>query len=124
MSTSAAHVSFAASVANTLFLNTTEAWFGLIPVIQGDLSEPERVKLAWVSLKSVDPDNAAKVVETFHQSAGMPIAPLINHMDEAAFWSDMASSEELEAYCLASFTKMPRGRQAAFLDYVQGRAAA
>ena len=124
MSVSAPHISFATSIANTLSQNTTEAWFGLIPIIQSNLDEPERVKLAWISLKTVDPDNAAKVVATFQQCAGMPIAPLFNHMDEAAFWSDMASSEELEAYCLASFTKMPRGRQAAFLDFVQGRAAA
>jgi hypothetical protein len=45
-------------------------------------------------------------------------------MDEAAYWADIASPEELEAYCLATFQAMQRGRRAAFLDHVQGRQAA
>ena len=45
-------------------------------------------------------------------------------MEEAAFWADMASRVELKAYCLATFQRMKPADQAAFLGYVQGRAAA
>lgn len=56
--------------------------------------------------------------------AGMPQAPLFNHMDQAAFWADMAEPVELDAYCLASFNRMHPARQSAFLAFVQrGQAA-
>jgi hypothetical protein len=52
------------------------------------------------------------------------MAPLFNYMDQAAFWADMATPDELDAYALASFNRMAPQRQAAFLGFVQGRAAA
>jgi hypothetical protein len=45
-------------------------------------------------------------------------------MDQAVFWADMAEADELDAYCLASFNRMAPQRQAAFLGFIQGRAAA
>jgi hypothetical protein len=36
----------------------------------------------------------------------------------------MAEPEALDAFCLASFNAMPVPRKAAFLEFVQGRAAA
>ena len=54
----------------------------------------------------------------------MPQAPLFNHMDQAAFWADMAEPDELDAYCLASFNRMHPARQSAFLAFVQRKAAA
>lgn len=112
------------SLGYVLHLNTAEAWFGLIPILKARLSERERVQLAFIAFKSLKAENAETVAGFVVRHAGMPIAPLFNHMDEAAFWSDMASPGELEAYCLASFTKMPAGRQDAFLDYVSGRVSA
>ncbi|MCB1471219.1 MAG: hypothetical protein KDK08_29545 [Rhizobiaceae bacterium] len=57
-------------------------------------------------------------------SAGPPIPPLISHMDEAAFWADMASRNELKAYLWACWSHLNAADQAAFLEFVQGRAAA
>ena len=48
----------------------------------------------------------------------------LGNMDEAQFQASLASPVELEAYCLASFRQMAPHRQAAFLRFVQGRAAA
>ena len=80
-------------------------------------------------MKALQPENAQAVAEAALSGAmpsavRQPIAPLFNHMNEAAFWADMATPDEREAYCLASFKAMSYERQAAFLDFVQGRRAA
>ena len=59
-----------------------------------------------------------------HYRAGQPIPPFMGYMDEAAFWADCASGDELKAYAVACFNRLCPSDQAAFLGYVQGRAAA
>ncbi|OAN86068.1 hypothetical protein [Sulfitobacter geojensis] len=108
-----------------LWLDDTASWFGLPIILRARLDERQRAALAYATLKSMDRDNALLTAETaLSEGAGQPIAPLFNHMDEAAFWADMASPDEVEAYCFASFNAMPRPRQAAFLEFVQGRQVA
>ncbi|GGF53508.1 hypothetical protein SAMN05216376_102165 [Mameliella alba] len=109
----------------TLTLGSQEAWLGVAPVLMARLTVEERAALAFMALKSQDRDDATMTAEAaLCAGAGQPQAPFFGFMDQAAFWADMADPEELEAYCLASFNAMPRGRQAAFLDHVQGRQAA
>jgi hypothetical protein len=54
----------------------------------------------------------------------MPIPPFLGIMDQAAFWADMATQREAKAYALACYNRLTPDNQAAFLNYVQGRAAA
>ncbi|MEX3314014.1 hypothetical protein [Sulfitobacter sp. PS-8MA] len=117
------------SLGYCLLLDDLDAWLGLSAILRARLSTTERAALAYVSLKALPPENAEAVAEAalggaMSTAAGQPIAPLFNHMDEAAFWADMAAPGEREAYCLASFKAMPYERQVAFLDFVQGRQAA
>ena len=117
------------SLGYCLLLDDVDAWLGLSVILSTRLSAPERAALAYVGLRALPPKEAQLVAEAALQvdsppAAGQPIAPLFNHMDEAAFWADMAAPDEHEAYCLASFKAMPPERQAAFLDFVQGRQAA
>lgn len=117
------------SLGYCLLLDDPDAWLGLVSILRARLSTTERAALAYVSLKALRPENAQLVAEAalgcaMPSAAGQPIAPLFNHMDEAAFWADMATPDEREAYCLASFKAMPYERQAAFLDFVQGRQVA
>ena len=112
-----------------LLLDDTDAWLSLPLILVARLSPTERAALAYVGLKALPPNEAhltasAALGGAFTPFAEQPIAPLFNHMDEAAFWADMATLDEHEAYCLASFKAMPHERQAAFLDFVQGRQAA
>lgn len=58
------------------------------------------------------------------QNAGQPQAAFSGIMDQAAFWADLATQDERDAYMLASFNRSPETRQAAFLEFVQRRAAA
>lgn len=117
--------SVARCVGYAAWLDTPDTWLGLPVVLEARLEPRQRAALAYAALRTLTPEQVADVANTvLPDSAGMPIAPLFNHMDEAAFWADMAAPEELEAYCLATFKAMPRVRQAAFLDFVQGRQAA
>lgn len=108
-----------------LLLETPVDWQGFGQAIASHLTGKQRSALALMALRSLEPDDAALVANTaVPDKSSDPIAPLFNHMDEAAFWADMAEPTALEAYCLASFNAMTGPRQAAFLDFVQGRRAA
>jgi len=87
------------------------------------LSIKERMSLTYAALKSLSPEDAHATAEAALAGAGMPQAPLFGFMDQANFWAKLAEPAEIEAYCLASFRNMPAGRQTAFLDYVNRRAA-
>ena len=115
----------ARSVGYALYLDNADDWHGLPLILRKHLSVTERASLAFMALRAMDRDDAVQTAEAaLVEEAGQPIAPLFDHMDAAAHWADMAAAEELEAYCLASFKAMPRVRQSAFLDFVQGRQAA
>lgn len=113
------------SLGYALWLDDTDLWFGLPVIFQARLGTRQRATLAFMALKSLDHDDASLAAEkALAGGAGQPIAPLFNHMDEAAFWADMAVPDELDAYCLACFKRMAPRRQSAFLEFVQGRAVA
>lgn len=113
------------SIGYVLWLDDTDSWFGLPIILRARLVERQRMALAFMALKSLDRDDAVQTAEAaLSEGAGQPIAPLFNHMDEAAFWVDMAAPDEVEAYCFASFNAMPAPRQAAFLGFVQRRQVA
>ncbi|MCF3595465.1 hypothetical protein LZG00_15845 [Rhodobacteraceae bacterium LMO-12] len=119
------HLRVVQSLGYVLTLGTQHAWWGFVQILCELLTPQERASLAFMALKSLDHEDAVLTAETaLAEGAGQPIAPLYSDMDEAAFWADMASEGELKAYALASFTRLSQGNQAAFLDYVQGRAAA
>ncbi|WP_397542054.1 hypothetical protein [Roseovarius salis] len=119
-----AHLGATRMIGYALTMNDFETWEAASAVWQARLTPEECAALAWAALRSLDLDHAREVANTVIQDAGAPLPPFISPMDEAAYWADIASPEELEAYCLATFQAMPRGRQAAFLDHVQGRQAA
>ncbi len=119
-----AYQSVATSICYALTLENPDAWQGLPVILRARLDERERGMLAYMSLRSMDADNAAAVAGAFVGGAGMPGAPLFNHMDQAVFWADMAEPAELDAYALASFNRMAPARQTAFINFIQKRAAA
>ena len=106
--------SISRSLGYCLLLDDLDAWLGVATVLEARLSLSERAALAYVALRAIPP----------HDAESVAVAPLLSCMDEAAFWADMATPDEREAYCLASFKAMPYERQCAFLDFVNGRQAA
>ncbi len=100
-----------------LWISSPRAWIGFQTVLTARLSTACRMLF-------LDRDDALLALTQAHSYAGPPIPPLISLMDEAAFWAGSAASEELDAYCLASFAQMRPARQTAFLEHVTRRLAA
>ena len=73
-------------------------------------------------MTELDPHDAAEVAEMFvpGDGAGPPIPAFDGVMEEASFWADMASPSELDAYALATVTRMAPARRAAFLSHGGG----
>ncbi|MEM9496580.1 MAG: hypothetical protein AAGA28_01570 [Pseudomonadota bacterium] len=116
----------ARTVGLTLYLgDDADKWHGLSVVLTAWLDVRERALLAWAVLRSLPPAHIGAVAEAvLPERAGSSLPTLINELDEARSWAALAAPEELDAYCLAAFECMTRRRQAAFLDFVTGRAAA
>jgi len=113
------------SLGFALWLEGTDDWLGFSLILRAWLTPRQRSALAYAALLSQDDVDARLTAETaLSEGVGQPISPLFNHMDESAFWADMATPDELDAYALASFNRMAPQRQLAFLGFVQGRAAA
>lgn len=120
-----AHLKAVRALGYTLTLGDPAAWWDLSSILAGRLTLSERAALAFMVLKALDDEAAQMVAEAALDGAvGAPLPPLANYMQDAGFWADMAAPDEVEAYCLATFNRMQPGRQMAFLDHVQGRAAA
>ena len=88
------------------------------------LKRAEAATALCLAIADCDPSDACEIMVAAlaDLSAGWPIPPLFNFMDEAAFWADLAPMPELKAYALACYNRLPLTDQAAFLAYV-GRAA-
>ncbi len=107
-----------------LTLGTAEAWAGFSFVAAARLEATERAALGFAALGSLDADQARMTAAAVLGEAGDPLPPFLGGMEDAVHWADWASPAELDAYCLAAFRRMAPDRQAAFLRFVQRRAAA
>lgn len=125
MSNKAAYKWAGRSLTHALTIGDHASWKAVSLFWSAILPTQQRAALSWSALRWLEPEQIKAVAEALPKAgAGQPIAPLFSHMDEASFWADMAEPSELEAYCLASFNRMPVARQEAFLAFVKGRAAA
>ncbi|WP_282129523.1 hypothetical protein, partial [Roseobacter litoralis] len=122
-----AHKAVARVVGYVLTLGDTGIFMALSDVMALRLDSHERAAIAFASLRSMNEDDAVKTIDAYlslQAGSGMPWVPTNSYMDEAAFWADRAAPRELEAYCLATFSRMTEGRQADFLTFAERRSAA
>lgn len=86
----------------------------------------ERARILCLAIADCDPRDACQIMAAALDdlSAGMPGAPLFSYMDQAAWWSDLASEPELKAYLLACWTRLSPRVQDDFLRFIERRAAA
>jgi hypothetical protein len=121
-----AHKAVARSIGYALTTGDNDGWGMFTTVVLLRLDDAERAGMTYAALRSLHPDHVEDTLEAAlgRSGAGMPQAPLFNHMDQAVFWADMAEADELDAYCLASFNRMAPQRQSAFLGFVRRKAAA
>lgn len=117
------HKCAAWSLVYCLTLNTPDTWLDATRFWSKRLTVTEAVGLVYSVLSGLDREVAMLVTQSVLGGAGQPQAPFFGFMDQAMFCADIAEPEELDAYCLASFNRMTRARQAAFLAYVQREVA-
>ena len=107
-------------LACALTLDTEAAWNSASAVWALRLTKGERAALALAALDSLAPDDAAKIMETAMGGQGLPVPAFLDPSDNAAWWADLASLPELQAYCRAAFLAMPYRDRRAFLDFTRG----
>jgi hypothetical protein len=56
-----------------------------------------------------------------HERRGPPVPPFDGLAEEAALWADWASAEELRAYSVAIFLRMPVHDRQRFLAFAKRR---
>ncbi|WP_306112802.1 MULTISPECIES: hypothetical protein [unclassified Roseovarius] len=110
-------------MAFALTIGGHDAWEGASAVWSARLTDEERAALSFAALKSLDPDQAAMVVEAVFPTGGTPMPPLLSSADEAAHWASWAEYPDIKACTLAGFNRLSANDQSAFLNHVQRRAA-
>ncbi|MEP2027160.1 MAG: hypothetical protein ABJI96_00465 [Paracoccaceae bacterium] len=118
------HKSAVRTFGNALTLGDSEAWLGAIRVFEARLTDHELAAASYALLKAQCPDNVALITDAVLGHKDTPLPPLLSEMDEATFWADIADPGYIKACVLAGYNRMPVRDQAAFIEYVQGRAAA
>lgn len=104
-----------------------QRWQGLSLILRARLEPQDRAALAFMALQSLDHDDACMTADAalgLELPAGSPGAPFLDAIDQAAFWVDLASLDELNAYALACFERIAPSEQSAFLSHVGARASA
>lgn len=121
-----AHKAAARMLGYVLTLGDSGGWSDFATLLAARLATEERAELAFASLRTLEAVDADEVMRAVAEDGrmGMPLPPFKGVLDEAIFWADRASSEEVEAYCLATFLRMRANRQVDFIDFVTGRRAA
>lgn len=97
------------------------AWSGFAFILSARLKASERAAIAWAALKSLDPDQAEAVKESVSipsTRAGTPVPPFDTPEEEASFWVQYASEDEIDAYALATVRAMSPERRNEFLQYL------
>ena len=118
------HISASQTFGYALTLGGSDAWLGAINVFRVHLTENELASAGFAFLKAQNPENAAITAEAVLGHTDTPLPPLLSEMDEATFWADIADPRYIKACVLAGYNRMPICDQVAFIDYVNGRAAA
>jgi hypothetical protein len=114
-----AHKNVARALGHALVGGDVNAWEKFMCGLAVNLTPSERRALAFSAIRVLEPDDIGPTLE-----AVLPSPPFTELMQAAECWALFASQREREAYCYAAFNRMASARQAAFLEFVQGRAAA
>ncbi|MFD1157909.1 hypothetical protein [Roseovarius aestuarii] len=117
------HKRAARSLIYALTLGGFDAWQATSAVWAARLTDKEGAALSFAALKSLEPDQAAMVVETVFAGGDTPLPPLLSSADEAVHWASWAGYDDIKACTLAGFNRLTAQDQTAFLDHVERRAA-
>jgi len=117
------HKRMARVLCDALTRKSYEGWADASTIWGTRLEVAERAALAWAALRSLEPDDAELVAVEVLDGAGYPLPPSMTPMEDARWWTAMASRRELKAFAICAFEALCPSDQAAFLAHV-GRAVA
>lgn len=84
----------------------------------------KRMAHALAALAACEADDVATIADEALAGAGSPLPHYLSEIDEASFWADMASVNELKAYAVACHLRLSPIDRRAFFDWAERRAAA
>ena len=111
-------------LSSALIAGDTDAWGTTSKAWSKFLERKEVMAIVIAALNALGLDNVNLVLELVRRGTGQPLPPLLSYKDEAAHWADMAPTEELMAYVVTCFNRLPPTAQADFLEFAQKRIAA
>ena len=88
------------------------------------LPPEKRIAHSLATLAACESHDIRHVCNAAFGGAGAPNAPFLSYMDEASFWADMATPDELKAYSVACYLRLSACDRLAFHDWTDRRAAA
>lgn len=121
------HKRVSRAVGYALTVGLPSHWNASAVVWEANLRPDERADLARSVLMAMSPDDIAELAADLLEGAGFPLPPFMDSPSgEAHLWSEVASRDEVQAYCLASFRALSAKDQVEFVSYVSkdGRIAA
>lgn len=119
------HRSAARAICYGLASNTTDNWFKVSRVLHGRLSPEERAVLAYVSLRTLEADQRAKIYHTLEgleERFGFPVPGVIDEIaDEADWWATNSNVEERRAYLSAIIRHISDDDKQIVANFIKGR---
>jgi len=83
----------------------------------GFLTTFDKSRIAYVALKELPHDHARSIAADALAGAGCPPPPFLDVKEDAKWWADLATVEELRAYSAYAFLAMPKGDRRDFLKW-------
>jgi hypothetical protein len=89
-------------------------------VLMKTLSAESRKYLTLCTMLSNEPDELVELTEVALRklTIGMPLPPFSSPMNDARWWTERASPNEIEAYAATCFLALSKPRQIDFANYV------
>ena len=77
--------------------------------------------MACASLQAAEPELAHTIATGALSGAGTPLPRLMDLMEDAGWWADLATPEERRAYAVACFNRFSQRERDEFRAFVEGR---
>lgn len=117
------HQRAAKALGYALTLASPKHWDSTAIIWEARLELAERYELARSVMLAMCPETIEALFEDVMGGAGYPLPPLLDPLEDAKWWADLANPSERRAYCLAAFMSMSKREQRDFLDFAKGAVA-
>jgi hypothetical protein len=114
------HKRAAKSLGYALTMADPKKWASTAIIWEARLDTSERYQLARSVMLAMRPEDIEALVSDVLGGTGCPPPPFLAPLDDAHWWSALASPAERRAFCLAAFLAMSKREQRSFLAFAEG----